>query len=267
MMSTRRRLLMQSKKASAAETIVVYDYDTAPQTLNGTVLSGSYTELGSAGLKMRVIGSDSLSCVIGTYDLTGYTMLEVVGGKKDYAISTLSVAIRNAVGAILKTLDLKSVLASNDMSNFTAANGSYSTHYLDLSDVSGECSIKLAISASGTTQTNVVAYKYIAFLASGSTDPTVDRITVTGAGDETSGYVMIDGTKIYQTTVLDVAHGAHTVKAAAYRIVINGAEYTAGSTDALIEREESISGNITVTIEKTTESGIFGNTYYTITIT
>ena len=78
---------------------------------------------------------------------------------------------------------------------------------------------------------------------------------------------MIDGTKIYQTTVLDVAHGAHAVKAAAYKIVVNGAEYTAGSTDALIERTEVISGNITVNIEKTVEGGFFGNTYYTITIT
>lgn len=267
MMSTRRRLLMQSKKASAAETIVVYDYDTAPQTINGTVLSGSYTELGSAGLKMRVIGSDSLSCVIGTYDLTGYTMLEVVGGKKDYAISSISVSILNSAGTPLKTLELKSVIAENETSSFTATSGNYSAHYLDVSDISGNCRIKLYISAGGTTQINVAAYKYIAFLASGSTDPTVDRITVTGTGDETSGYVMIDGTKIYQTTVLDLAHGAHTVKAAAYKVVVNGAEYTAGSTDALIEREESISGNITVTIEKTTESGIFGNTYYTITIT
>ena len=112
-----------------------------------------------------------------------------------------------------------------------------------------------------------MAYKYIAFLASGSTDPTVDRITVTGAGDETAGYVTIDGTKIYQTTVLDLAHGAHTVVATAYKIVVNGSEYTASGTDGLIERTEVISGNITVNIEKTVEGGFFGNTYYTITIT
>lgn len=260
-------MLMKSRKESAAETMVVYDYDTAPQTINGTVLSGSYTELGSAGLKMSVIGSDSLSCVIGTYDLTGYTMLKIVGGKKDYAISALTVSVQSTAGAVLKTLDLKSALASNDMSSFTASSGNYSAHYLDLSDVSGECSVKLLISASGTTQINVVAYKYIAFLASGSADPTVDRITVTGTGHETSGYVTVDGTKIYQTTVLDLSHGTHSVKAVAYKIVVNGTEYSASSTDELLERDESISGNITVAIAKTTESGIFGNTYYTITIT
>ena len=79
----RRRMLL-SKEQAAAETLVVYDYDTAPQTLNGTLLSGSYTEIGSAGIKMQLIGSGSMSCTIGNYNLGGYKMLKLVGGKKDY---------------------------------------------------------------------------------------------------------------------------------------------------------------------------------------
>lgn len=262
-----RRKMLLSENPAEAETLVVYDYDTAPQTLNGTVLSGSYTEIGSAGIKMKVIGSNSLSCVIGSYDLTGYKMLKLVGGKKDYAISSLTVSILNSAGAVIQSIELKNAMADNSMSDFNATSGNYSEHFLNVSGATGDCKIKLYISAGGTTQISLAAYRYIAFLASGSTDATVDRIIFTGEGDETSGYVTIDGTKLYSTTVLDLAHGAHSIKVTAYKAIINGVEHSAGSTDALIEVTESIVGNISISSEKTTESGIFGNTYYTITIT
>ena len=265
----RHRMLLSliQKSTPAAETIVIYDYDTAPSVINGTVLSGSYTELGSAGLKMRIRGSDSMTCIIGTYDLTSYTMLEVVGGKKDYNITALYVEVQDSSGATLKTLDLKSDIASNDMSNFTTSSGNYSTHYLNVSDIKGECRIKLYISASGTTQTSLVAFKRIALIPGASSDPYIDRITVTGTGDISTGSVTIDGVSAYQETVLDLPHGAHTIVAIAYKIIIDGTEHNAGSdTEALLQMTITKSGNITINIEHYSDGLLFGADYYIITI-
>lgn len=264
----RHRMLLSAirKSSSALETIDVYNYDVAPQTINGTVLSGSYTELGSAGLKMRVIGSDTLSCTIGTYNLTGYSMLKVVGAKKDFNITSLYVAILNSAGVTLKTLDLKSVLGSNSVSGFTVADGTYTTHYLSLSGISGQCSLKIYLSTSGTTQIQVAAFRSISFIPGESPDPQVDRIVIEGTGDVSVGWVRIDETTYTSDAVVDLAAGNHSFEGHAYSITYYGDEHHAPSLSSVISRSEVFTGSAKITITKTSTGGFFGDTYYSITI-
>lgn len=264
----RHRMLLSAirKSPSALQTIDVYNYDVAPQTINGTVLSGSYTELGSAGLKMLTRGSDTLSCTIGTYDLTGYSMLKVVGAKKDFNITSLYVAILNSAGATLKTLDLKSVIGSNSTSSFTVANGTYTTHYLSLSGISGQCSLKIYFSTSGTSQIQVAAFRSISFIPGESSDPQVDRIVIEGTGDASVGWVKIDDTKYTSDTIVDLAAGNHSFEGNAYSITYYGEEHHAPSFSSVIGWSDVFTGSAKITITQTSTGGIFGDTYYSITI-
>lgn len=264
----RHRMLLSAirKSSSALQTIDVYNYDVDPQIINGTVLSGSYTELGSAGLKMFAQGSDTSSCTIGTYDLTGYSMLKVVGAKKDFNIISLYVAILNSAGATLKTLDLKSVIGSNSSSRFTVADGTYTTHYLSLSGISGQCSLKIYLSTSGTTQINIAAFRSISFIPGESPDPQVDRIVIEGTGDASVGWVRIDETKYTSDAIVDLAAGNHSFEGHAYSITYYGDEHHAPSYSDVISRSDIFTGSAKITITKTSTGGFFETIYYSITI-
>lgn len=264
----RHRMLLSAirKSSSALKTIDVYNYDVAPQTINGTVLSGSYTELGSAGFKMVAIGSDTLSCTIGTYDLTGYSMLQVVGAKKDFNITSLYVAILNSAGETLKTLDLKSVLGSNSLGSFTVANGTYTTHYLSLSGISGQCSLKIYLSTSGTTQRQVVAFRSISFIPGESPEPQIDRIVIAGTGHASIGWVRIDETKYTSDAIVDLAAGNHSFAGNAYSITYYGDERHASDYSNVISRSGVFTGSAKITITKISTGGFFETIYYSITI-
>lgn len=264
----RHRMLLNAiqKGASAPETIDVYNYDISPSIINGTILSGSYTELGNAGLKMLAIGSDTMSCTIGTYDLTDYSMLKIVGAKKDFNITSLYIAILNSSGSTLKTLDLKSVLGSNSSSNFTVASGTYTTHYLSLSGISGQCSLKIYFATSGTTQAQVAAFRSISFIPGESTDPQIDRIVIEGTGDESIGWVKIDNTKYISDAIVDLEAGNHAFEGSAYSITYYGEEHHALAYSGAIGWSDVFTGSAKITITKTSTGGIFGDTYYSIVI-
>lgn len=270
MMNSRRRFLMQTQK-QPLETFVVYDYDSAPSAINGSVVTGSYTELGNKGITLRTQGSGSVSCALGTYDLSGFTKLKFIAAVKDYAISAVNISVNSNGG--LKTSNFAESIAANEVSTFTAANGSYSTHYLDITGAGKNGTLSLSLTAGGTTQISLVAFKYIAFLPEGEdggTTPADDTLTVTGTGNQTTGYITVDGTKIWSTTVLSLAGGGHNLFATAYKIVIDGVEHTASDTDGLTSISVAVSGSITVNIEEETAEGAFGLSsynYYIITIT
>ena len=193
-------------------------------------------------------------------------MLKVVGAKKDFNITSLYVAILNSAGATLKTLDLKSVIGSNSVSGFTVADGTYTTHYLSLSGISGQCSLKIYLSTSGTTQIQVAAFRSISFIPGESPDPQVDRIVIEGTGDVSVGWVRIDETTYTSDAVVDLAAGNHSFEGHAYSITYYGDEHHAPSLSSVISRSEVFTGSAKITITKTSTGGFFGDTYYSITI-
>lgn len=265
----RHRMLLNSFAGVeiAPETINVYDYATAPNTINGEVLSGGYTELGKAGLKMLIQGGGTQNCVIGTYNLTKYAMLKVVGAKKDFNITELEVRVLNAEsGQALGVLNLVSILGSNDTSTFTVANGNYTTHYLSLAGITGECVLEIRFAASGTTQFNVAAFSNISLIPGATSDPSIDRIVIEGTGDASIGWVKIDETKYTSDTVIDLAAGNHSFEGHAYSITYYGEEHHAPSFSSTIGWSNVFTGSAKITITQTSTGGIFGDTYYSITI-
>lgn len=266
----RHRMLLNaiSSQSTSAETIVVYDYDTAPSTLNGTVLSGSYSSLGSYGLRMLGKGSDTLSCYIGTYDLTNYSAMEIVGGQRNFNITSLYVAVFDAAGGAPKALiQLKSVMASNEMSNFTPENGNYSTHYMSLEGITGNCKIQLYMSGSGTTQLNCVSFKRLAFIADGGSDLPY-KVEINGTGDESTGWISIDGQKYLTDSVAYLEAGAHAMQISAYQLTWFGTADNAGSDVSLVKTWSKTldrSAKITIT-KKQNGTGLFSTVYYEITV-
>lgn len=267
----RHRILLSAiKSESTPETIYIYDYDTAPTTINGTILQGSYTALNDAGIVLRVQGSGYSACTIGSYNLTDYAMLKIVGGIKNYNITGLYVGVLNSDGTQVKSISLSSSMASNSTSNFTANSGNYSTHYIDVSDLRGMHSIQLYISANGTTQISLVAFKQLALITEASSDPLIDRVIISGTGQESGSSqatITIDGTTYFSDNIVDLSKGQHTVEIVAYRITIFGATNESSTNTATIYWQGAIAGGFKAEIKTITiGSGLFATTQHEIIV-